>query len=403
MGVVGTYRSEQEALARFKKDARYIETYDCLRTAKAPSGQISNTVCNQPMWFEYGLKGKTRLTTRTAKSTPQGVVEGVVGTALSPLTVAIDALNFDPSLSSTREHLTKSLSDPEQDFAELNKIAAAVARLTTTRYNAERDLAMLSLGKATEFSREYKNDDFTQIVDSLLDKAITAKSASDVYTTLTSLAHSKVQAERGLAFLRGNNTFAGYAAAFDLTGDVADAKKAQSLASSANDRKKTEYMAIKVIEKKRGRATDLFSLSYARELDVTDISEKRNHPWLFVDEEMTGLATFKSTVKVVADRKAGIFAYGTYDVRVRATLSIPQRHIRRSAWLGNMDKTSTQTLNQEKIVRIGPPSYTANDDIVFSRVELNYKDRGSAGGTTEIFPIGPAKIAVEVLNVSVVD
>lgn len=397
--------NQTDAIGLFTKRYDYIKTFDCIRLATNASSndQENVAVCDQNRWFEYGMNNLTKLTTRKAKGVAGTVFGGVVGVGLAPVALLIDALSFDPTLKYSRKNLTESLSDPAQDIEELKRTREAVTILASEEYSTEKKEAMLDVSRALAFSKKYKKDDFTAIIDSNLNNAMQKRSNKDVYTTLTMLPVSSEQTRKGISFLRSVKTFDGFATAFEISKDVNDAKQAQALALSQDDKRKTEYMAIKLYQ--RGRANNLFNVEYVRALKSSDVKASREMGGMFTFKENVkeGKVNFASGVRIRADKKLADFSYGTYDITVRATLSIPQRFYRRSSWLGNEDRTEVKKFTAEKVFRIKPPSFLADETFSFEDIRMNYKDTGAAGGTTEITTIGDPTIQAEVTNVTLVE
>lgn len=399
--------NQADAIGYFKNSGDAIKKFDCIRISKAKINNQNVSVCDQPMWFGYGSKDLTILTTREAKSAGSAIVGGAIGAVLSPLSLAVDILSFDPKLSSTRKSLTNMVSDPVQDYDALNQVKVAVDALATTAFHDDKKAAMLALPAAKHFIGKYQSSPMAvreseEIVRAGIERESANQAPDAIYAVMSSLPLSDNNREAGLSVLRGMGSFAGFARAFDVSGDVNDAKKAQQLASTAGDKRQLEYMAVKLVQKKRGHANDLFNIR-PQPVASSDIRANRGNGFLFVESVNAGRADFSSQVEVSADNSAGIFAVGVYDVTVTATLEVRRHLYRRSFWLGNLDENQTERLKTEKTFRLAAPGYAAAAQMEIKDVLLNYKDRGSAGGTTEITLLGDPSMNFEVTNVKLVD
>ena len=396
--------NQVQVLNLFKNNVNLIKSSDCIRLAKnketSSADNISATVCDKTMWFDYGENNLTQLTTRKSKDVGETAV-GVLGAGLTlPFTVLIDALSFDPTLNSTRKTMTSFLSDPEQDFDALNKTKNDISQILTNQYLQDRREAKTSLDNAIIFASKYTNDDFYDVIEANFRNFVRLESLDSIFTLMTKFKVTKDQLDRSLSYLRGLNKFDGFSIAFDLSSDINDAKSAQSLASNQADKKKTEYMAIKLYRNKKGSLNDLFFIKSAQQLQNSGVNENRNLFGWFTESKNSGSTNFSATATVAADKKLGLFVYGTYDVTVKAVLSIRQRYYRNSFWLGNADVDEVKTFTNEKVVRLNPSFFAENVSINFNDVVLNYKDRGVAGGTTEITTIGNPTVKMEITNVT---
>lgn len=404
--IIKTTDKQADAVGFFSGNANAIKSYDCIRITAATVNGHNVSVCDQGRWFDYGTRDQSILTTRKAKDAASAAWGGAVGTALSPLTLAIDVLSFDPKLSSTRKSLTRAVSDPVQDFEVLKQVKLAVDALATKKWEYHKDEAGKSIAGAKFFMTYYAPGTVsTAERDAIVRANIEregAKSPNFLYAAMSALPLSPENRARGLSILRGANSFDGYARAFDLSSDIDDAKRAEALATTSGDKRKTEYMALKLIERKVGNINRLFALR-ATQPTTSAVTAVRGNGFIFVDTVSSGRGNFSSELEVSADKSIGVFAYGVYDVTVKATVSLRQHMYRQSFWLGNVDETKTNTVSAEEVVRISGPDYRAVKRVGVNDVILNFKERGSAGGTTEVTLIGDPQVTFEVTNVKLVD
>lgn len=401
-----TSQSQADVISYFKKDEGKIDAFDCIRVSRVKVNNQSVSVCEEAMWFDYGLEGKTLLTTRKAKDV-ENTAAGVLGLVVTPLTAAMDVLSFDPSFSKTRQGITKRMSDPEQDFDFLNQVRANINVIAMDTLREKKKTAHQSLGTTKALLSTYS---FTAVdaaerdglIRTNIDREFRSGSPSGIYQVIIDLSVSGPMRDYGTQRLRDLRSFEGYARAFDLTNDVADAKQAQQFASSSGDLRKTEYMAIKLVKAKLGGSlTKLFAV---RQESPSRSSVSAQRGWgFFLDNSNSGQANFSTRVNVAADKSVGVFEHGIYDVKIRTTVTVWQHFYRRSAWVGNADEQRTQNFTAEKTVRLSPPNYSATADTSVNNVLLNYKDRGIMGGTTEITMIGDPEMKSEVVDVELVE
>lgn len=398
--------SQAEAISPFKKEKGKIDYFDCIRASRIKANNQNVSVCDEGMWFEYGLNGKTLLTTRKAKNA-QNTAAGAISLIVTPLSAAADILAFDPTFSNTRKGVTQSLSDPEQDFDFLNQVMANINIMAMDILRDKKRSAQQSLAATKALFSTYSFSAVTAaerdgLIQSNIDREFKAKSPSGIYQVITELSVTGPMRDYGTGRLRDLRSFEGYARAFDLTSDVADAKQAQQFATSSGDLRKTEYMAIKLVKAKLGGSlAKLFAVKQASP-SQSGVSSQRG--WgFFLDNSNSGHANFSTRVSVSADKSIGVFEHGVYDVKVRTTVTVRQHFYRRSAWVGNADEQQTKQATAERVVRLSPRDYSASADISVNGVLLNYKDRGIMGGTTEITLIGEPDMKSEVVDVTLVE
>jgi hypothetical protein len=395
------------ALSRFRQKST-IEQFDCIRMVRLQTIGSQVSVCDEGKWFDYGLNGKTNLTTREAKSTGETIWGGAMSAIVSPLSLAVDVLNFDPSLSSTRKLITGGFTDPVQDFEILNKIKPVIDGFVTQVYIAERDRAERSIDAAMSYVTKYRSSkmamSFTDdIVAKNIQASINEASPYKVYRIAAVLPLSPQNKDHALSYLRGTNTFEGSSYAFDLTSSMDDAKQAQALAQSSGDRQKVEYMTMKMIKSKSGSLNNLFTTTYATALSSSSVDGVRRSGGFFVDNSNWGAADFSTSMRVAAKRDLGVFAYGEYKVTVRSTLTLKKHRYRRSAWLGNADEDFVDTRTVDNVFVLMAPDYTAVQSVQFKNVTLNFQERGSMGGITSETQVGDPVVKSEVIDVSLVN
>lgn len=403
LGILSVEKSAKPALAIFRDNADAITRFDCIRLLPQNAKQPT-TVCDESLWFQYGKRDASRLTTRKVKDAPSAVVGGVVATALTPLTVALDILSFDPEFKQTRSSLTTAVSDPAQDYEELAAVRSVVEVLFNNKLYEDRQQALGSVDHTAAFIAKYPGLNHQALIDAALQRAVDERSDVKMLSALQRLPVTPEQKDRGLAFLRSLNTFSGYAKAFDVSNSKEDAKKAQQLAGNSKDKRQVEYMAMKLLKLKNVSLDNLFRLAVKDELSGGSLRADRGSGGFlsFKESVNAGLSDFKVSIGVGVNRDLNIFKYGVYDVKVKCTLSLPQRFYRRSFWLGNADENVVNKFEESRTARIAGPAYRAAQMFEFKGITVNYKDRGSAGGTTEITMNGKPSVECGVENVELV-
>ena len=386
------------AVEPFRQDSGYIKASDCISL-----GSSKDTICDQDKWIAYGLNDLSPLVTRKMAG-PSGVATGAILGAIGiPISLASDLLTLNLKFTGTRKMTQTAFTEPVYNIEEMKRIRAFITPLLSEMYAREKSAAMSDIVKAIEFSKKYKADNFSTLIDSNLSAAFQRKSSQDLFTILTSIPATSEQIKKGVSYLRNLETFDGFATAFDLSKDVYDAKQAQRLAVSLNDKRKTEYMQIKLLQHRNGSAAGLFALQFAQKLNSTDVKAIRHGPKFFILESANqGYTNFASVVKVMANKKLADFKYGTYEVTVRATLKVP-RHYELHSWIGNNATDEVKVFTREKLVILKPPLYITEQDFAFNDIQTSYLDRGIMGGYTKITPNGDPDITVEVSNVRLVE
>jgi len=389
----------EKALSYFKDDSS-INISDCIRL----TSNNQSTVCDEVKWFKYGQDNKTKLATIKLDKSSKVVVNGVFATAVAPLAVASDILNVDPTLKKTRTHLTEAFTNPVQDFAELEKTKKQVLYVAKQQYDADKKQAMSNADKAVEFITNYPKDDFYEVVESIVNSSAQNKATQNIYKVLSAFPATPEQKNPGIEALRNMKTFDAFSKAFDLSGKAVDAKNAQKLASSQNDKRKVEYMAIKLLRAKNGTINKAFNVSITTNLDGANIKTKNGSTFFTFKSNIDQAVTnFSCGVKIKANKKLGAFQYGTYDVAIKAILKIPKHLMRRSSWLGNSDEDYVDEIVTTKTIRLSGPAFSADTTMLFDNVTATYKDRGVMGGTTEVTMTGDPSINTEVSNVTLVE
>lgn len=383
-GIHQIEKSERSAVDFFRQDEKSIKKYDCIRFL-SKNGVNSSSVCNETMWFHFGKFNHTRLTSRKAKHPVDVVTHGALATAFSPLVVVADVLSLDPELKATRSHMLTAVSDPVQDHDELATARASVEVLFDNHIQQETRASLGSIEKTIAFIEKYPGLPNSKLLDAALKSAIQSGNDQKVFQALKNLPLNKDQKSLGLSFLRKQNNFSGYIKSFDISNSVEDAKKAQSHAATTNDKKTIEYMAIKMLKLKNVPLDSIFKLSVKEPLTAGKLKAERDTGVFFITESAnSGTADYKMAILLSGEKSLGIFKHGSYDVEFTCILSVPQRLYRRSNWLGNEDTTKVKKIEEKIHAKLYPPNYTSTHTVQFNNVELNYKDRGIAGGTTEI-------------------
>jgi hypothetical protein len=395
--------AKQGKVLNFFKNKSTILRYDCIRIVN--DGSVS--VCDEPMWFEFGKENQTTLTTTKPKNASfKNVSNGVLTTAITPLSVVADVLSGDISANRTRKRMVNKLTDPVQDFEELEKVKDLLLREAKEEYDNSKTTSMAHIEAAVMFFKSYPKDDFSDIINSHISSSAKNKDHRSILKILSVLNLNSQQKSECLQVLRSMNTFGGFATAFDLSGEREDAKKAQNFATTENDKQKTEYMAIKLLKKQYGTISDLFT--YSMNTQEGTLRQEKGSLWFsfFKENIDKGVKDFSCDVHLAPTANAiknGIFKYGTYDLTIKATLKIPKHHYRRSFWQGNVDQNEIDESVREKVIRLSKPNFSGNAAIKFSDVMMNYKDRGTHNGTTEFTVNGNPTCEIEVKDVSLAE
>lgn len=398
--IYNVYESAGEAISLFQNNKSFITRYDCIRILPK-TAQKSTTVCDQGMWFGYGKDDTTILTTRKAKDPITATVGGVFAVALTPLSLAVDVLSMDPKLSSTRNNLTQSVSDPVQNYEELASVRNIASIIFSNMLHREHSAASQDLQQAVAFSKNYPRLSTTYIVDSLLNRGMRNRSPKQVADVLRQMQTTQQQYGTAINFMRGLNTFDGYSTAFGFTKAVEDGKAAKQLASGNGDNTQLEHLMLQYTLTQRP-LKDLF-IVMPEVLESREGSERNNQGAFLSFKEMVKEGTMNYSAPVIVRQNQLDLKYGEYDVTLKATLSLPVNYYRRSDWIGNVDLNETRTQTRQQTVRLRPSSYENRVRFNFESVLVSYKDRGTAGGTTEIKLVGTPRIDVEVIDVSPVN
>lgn len=378
----------REVALNYFKDKLTINQSDCLRLLSDNGA----SVCDEPKWFDYGKDGQTKLATTKLKTSGSVVVEGALTAVLTPFMVAVDVLSFDPTLKYTRKSYQDTFSHPVQDDVELARVRKEVLYLSEQQYESSKKKAMTDTDYAVEFIKSYPGDDFSLLIDSHVNLARANKDPFGIYKILSTFPATSQQKQSAIQALRFMDTFDAYGNAFALSGDAEDAKKANAAARSKNDKRISEYMAIKLLTPKRA-------------FDVSIVAKEQGGSSLKKDSSMTKnnidkvSADFSCGAKIQAVKSLGL-EYGDYDVVVKAMLKVPKHEMLRSRWLGNADRDYVDEHEVKQIVRLNKPKFVENTVVVFKNILTNYKDRGIAGGTTEITMVGEPRCSMEVVDVS---
>lgn len=195
-------------------------------------------------------------------------------------------------------------------------------------------------------------------------------------------------------WMRSLNTFEGYESAFNLSFKKEDAKSANNLAKTHDNRISLEHMALTLLGSNK---TKVFSLS-SGSLDQSSSTHSEGGG-IFLKGAQSASNKFSINLQLYNNKDILALNDGDYKVKVKVTLSVPVHFQRASRWLGNADKYSNDEYVKELDIPFSPNSNRI-ETVDFTDVRTAYKDRGIMGGTTEVQMVDGATVKAEVINVS---
>lgn len=328
------------------------------------------------------------------------LISSTLALGLSPIPLALDSLSTlggDTSFDATKDYL-----DSETKLVINKKKVDDVGRSLVVRQLEAIESEAKKLENSNDTSRVaaftssypgYPNN--ALIVRHLMSNKFAENDISGVMTVLNNIPQHASK-DDVVSWLRTQNTFEGYKAAFGITESIEDAKAANQLAKSSAERVELEHMALVLMKENKTKA---FSLT-SNHLDQSTTSHSEGYGFFLQGKDIAS-NEFSIKLRAINNKDIINLADGNYTVKVKVKLMIPVHFRRASNWVGNEDKYKTDDYIQE----INIP-YTRNMDrnklydVTFKNIRTAYKDRGIMGGTTEVQMVGAPKIEAEVIDVT---
>jgi hypothetical protein len=197
--------------------------------------------------------------------------------------------------------------------------------------------------------------------------------------------------------MRAQQTFEGYYNAYLLIQDPEDAKKAMRLASTEEQQRKVENMAVASLASK----SRLFDFDFS--LTPSQSQSREGSCWMLCTYNMKATRSVAGVVSLRPNPSSPIkLKVGTYKVTLEASVHLPRHGTRKSNWLGNFDGRKDENISSQIVLTVKPPQYSVQIPVDIAQLTIAFLERGSMGGIEGAWAIDDATMKLTIKNVELI-
>lgn len=194
--------------------------------------------------------------------------------------------------------------------------------------------------------------------------------------------------------MRAQKTFEGYYNAYLLIQDPEDARKASALARTDEHRIKIENMAVATLADKNR----LFDFDLR--INPTSTNSSEGGCWMACKYNFKANRALSGQLNVRLQPSSPIkLKQASYKVAFAAHIEMPRWKIRESFWLGNFNGSNDVSYDQNVVVTVTPPNYSASVPVQLGSLEVAFFQRGSAGGYEGAWATDNATVQLKITSV----
>lgn len=194
--------------------------------------------------------------------------------------------------------------------------------------------------------------------------------------------------------MRAQNTFEGYYNAYLLIQDPEDARKASALARTDEHRAKIENMAVATLADKNR----LFDFDFR--INPTRTNSSEGSCWIACQYNFKANRALNGQLNVRLQPTSPIkLKQASYKVSLTAHVEMPRWKIQESFWLGNYDGPNNVSYDQDMVVTVAPPNYSASVEAQLGSLEVAFFQRGTAGGYEGAWATENATVQLKIKSV----